>query len=321
MSAPRRKPFLPPAMLLEIAETGGSISADMDVIGARFGMPRRRASEQITQLSRRKLLRRNAERYDVAPNGWAWIESRVPTAARSAPPTRPPPISPPPPRSSSAPPSQPPRKPLNEVQRVRLEKQLKQMRALARLRGVTQCDLGVQLDHPHDGLELGIEHELKPAEYQRLKIMLGCFPEFLPAGFSKDQAKAFRDDFNRPGKTAAERKRKQEKAAAKVATMQKVADLDCRASGIYMVLTDQPQAMVEIMDKVACSPAFRTADGNSLLTGHCLRVAILRELKKPDLAAPCGNQAKPVQERPADAADPPTPIAAVFNRRYRHFLL
>jgi hypothetical protein len=52
-----------------------------------------------------------------------------------------------------------------------------------------------------------------------------------------------------------------------------------------LALTDQPQTMVEIMDKVARSPAFRTADGNSLLTGGSLKKAIQRAFKEPTLAA------------------------------------
>jgi hypothetical protein len=284
--------ILPPQMLLEIAETGGSIPADMKAIAVRFGMPRRRAAEHISQLASRELLARNAERlcYDIAPKGWAWVEAYNPTAARPKPSSpqpplsSPPAISPAPPSSSSVPPPPPPPpppKPLNEVQRIRLGKQLKQMRALARLRGVTLRDLGVKLDRPHDGLELGIELGHKPAEYQQLKIMLGCFPVFLPAGFSREEAKKFRDDFNRPRRTAEKRRSRKAERAEKADQVQTVAEVHCRASAIYTVLTDQYQTM----DKVACSPAFRTADGNSLLTGDSLKKAIRRALKEPTLAA------------------------------------
>ena len=68
------------------------------------------------------------------------------------------------------------------------------MRVLARLRGVTIRDLGVQLDRPRDGLELGIELGHTVSEYIQIKIMSDCFPDFLPAGLTKDQAKAILDE-------------------------------------------------------------------------------------------------------------------------------
>jgi hypothetical protein len=265
--------ILPPQMLLEIAANGGTITADMKVNAARFGLPRWQAARSIAQLASRKLLARDTERsiYIVAPAGWKWFEIHKPTAAT--------------PLAKRADDDPRDRAPLlDEVQRIRLEKQRKELRALARLRGVAKID-GVDHNRLYDdALELGRDANVTALDYRQLKTVLGRFPVFKPAGFSQEQAKALRDEINRPARAAAERKRKQAKAAAKVATTQTVADLDCRASAIYMVLTDQPQTMVEIMDKVARSPAFRTANGNSLLTGHCLRVAILRELKKPALA-------------------------------------
>jgi hypothetical protein len=46
------------------------------------------------------------------------------------------------------------------------------------------------------------------------------------------------------------------------------------------------QTVLDVMKAVmkTLAPSFRTADGKALLTGNSLRVAILRELKKPDLA-------------------------------------
>jgi hypothetical protein len=185
-------------------------------------------------------------------------------------------------RHEPPPPPEPPPQPnrdVDEVRRLRLGQQRKHMRALAWLRHVTLPDLGVELDSPRDGEELGIELELTTDEYLQLRGMLGRFPVFLPAELSKDQAKKLRDDFNRPGRTAAKAK---QRAAADRAS---VADLDCRSSAIWTVLTyPRFQSVVEIMKAVAKSASFRTADGNGVLSGPSLRVTILRELKKSELA-------------------------------------
>jgi hypothetical protein len=295
--------ILPPQMLLEIAETGGTITADMKAVAVRFGLPRRQAAQNIAQLARRKLLARNAERlcYDIAPKGWAWLESYNPTVARpsppsSAPPTRPPPISPAPPRSSSVPPPRPvrdrphDRMPALSHKEMLLRKQDNEIHFLRTIRHFN----GVPDNTEHiDRGRLYLDRELLGAdvratveEYLQFKAKTKSFPSsFIPAGLDERQAKAIRDKVTRPARTAAEGKRKQAKAAAKVATGQTVADLDCRASAVYLVLTDQPQTMVEIMDKLAYAPAFRTADGKGLLTGGSLKKAIQRVLKEPSLAA------------------------------------
>jgi hypothetical protein len=155
---------------------------------------------------------------------------------------------------------------------------------MAKLRGIGKID-GV--DHGRfygNAAELGRDAKLTEIEYRQLKTELGYFPEVWPAGFSKNQAKAIRNEVNRPVRNAAERKRKQALAADKAARVQMVADLDCRQSAILVLLTDQYQTVLELMEALAPSPAFRRADGKGLLAGSSLRVAILRELRKPALA-------------------------------------
>jgi hypothetical protein len=301
MSASRRKPILPPQMLLEIAETGGSIPADMKAVAVRFGLPRRRASEHIAQLARRELLARNAERpfYDIAPKGWAWIESYNPTAAKpsppsSAPPTQPPPKSPAPPRSSSAPPPRPVRDrphvrvPALTHKEMLLRKQDNEIHILRTIRhfnGVLDNTEHIDRGRLYRAREeLGADLGVTVGEYLQFKTTKSFPSSFIPAGLDERQAKAIRDKVTRPARAAAESKRKQAKAAAKVATRQTVADLDCRASAVYLVLTDQPQTLVELMKALTGLPAFRRADGKGPLTGNSLRVAILRELRKPALA-------------------------------------
>jgi hypothetical protein len=132
---------------------------------------------------------------------------------------------------------------------------------------------------------LGADLRATVEEYLQFKAKEKHFPSsFIPAGHDERQAKAIRDEFNRPRKNKAEREYKAAKAAAKVATMQTVADLDCRSSAIYAALTDQPQTLVDLMKALAGLPTFRRADGKGQLTGNSLRVAILRELRKPALA-------------------------------------
>jgi hypothetical protein len=188
--------------------------------------------------------------------------------------------------SGSASTSEPqPSRDVDEVRRLRLGQQRKHMRALAWLRHVTLPDLGVDLDSSRDGEELGMELELTTDEYLHLRTMLGRFPAFLPAELTKDQAKTLRDDFNRPGRTAAKAKQRAAAAAEKASRAQSAADLDCRSSAIWTVLTyPRFQSVAEIMKVVAKTASFRTADGNGVLAGQSLRVTILRELKKPELA-------------------------------------
>lgn len=132
---------------------------------------------------------------------------------------------------------------LSERDRVRRAMQFRQMRELAWLRGVTFADLGVKLDSlPRDGLELGRELRLTVVEYVQLKDRLDRFPAFLPAGHTRESAKAIRDDFNRPARTAARARER----AAKAARMSTVADLGCRASATYTVLDDRWKTALQV---------------------------------------------------------------------------
>jgi hypothetical protein len=290
MSASRRKPFLPPAMLLEIAESGGSIPADMKAIAARFGLPRRQAAQHIAQLARRELLARNAEQpfYDVAPKGWRWVQFFNPTVARPspsspAPPTRPPPTSPAPPRSSSAPPPRPvrdrphDRMPALTRKEMLLRKQDNQIHILRTIRhfnGIPDNTEHVDRSRLYqDREELGADLGVTVEEYLQVKAETGSFPSsFIPAGLDERQAKAIRDDFNRPGRTKAKSK------SRKANHVQMVAYLDCRASATSETLTDQPQTVRQIMAKMAGVNAFLSVGTKRPLTGGSLKKALQRTL-------------------------------------------
>jgi hypothetical protein len=161
------------------------------------------------------------------------------------------------------------------AKRIRLAKQHKQLRMLASLRRVTVADLGVNLERLHDGLELGLELGLTLAEYQQLKKQLGCFPDFKPAGLTKDQAKAIRDDFNRPAKAAARAKRRAAIAADKAHCLATVADPDCRVRAVHTMLDiNRWKTALQLSKLLKHSPAFQP------LAGRSLKMAVQRALGK-----------------------------------------
>jgi hypothetical protein len=87
------------------------------------------------------------------------------------------------------------------------------------------------------------------------------FPKrLIPAGFTKEQAKERRKVFNRPKRAAAERRRKAEARAARELRLQQAADLSCRKSAIFTVLSDQWMTIRDIAEALAKSPAFMTPD-------------------------------------------------------------
>lgn len=140
---------------------------------------------------------------------------------------------------------------------------------------------GIDPDRQYDAEELGELLRLTVAQYRQFKIVTGKFPaSFRPSGLTRREAKAIRDEVNRPARTIAERKRRMAKSAAKLAIIQTVADLDCRASAVYTVLTDRYQTMLQLMNALARSPAFRRADGKCPLAGASLKKAIQRVLEK-----------------------------------------
>jgi hypothetical protein len=277
--------ILPTQMLLEIAETGGAISADMEVIGARFGLARRYASQYMHLLVRRRLVYRDNKRsiFTIAPKGLAWLKDHPPFVAKPPPPGP----TPAPPRPIRDRPHD--RMPALTKPEMLLRKQDNEIHILRTIRHFNRVpDNTEHLDRGRlylDREQLGADLRATVEEYLQFKAKEKRFPSsFIPGSLTERQAKAIQYKVNRPVRTAAESKRKQAKAAAKVATRQTVA-VDCRASAVYLVLTDQPQTMVEIMDKLACSPAFRTVDGSSLLTGGSLKKAIQRAFKEKALAA------------------------------------
>jgi hypothetical protein len=259
--------------LQAVHQAGGEVAYDTNVISVKFGVPRKVVRRYVGGCAAQGLIigvdRGAGPILVLTPIGLD-AAARKPVLKPSPPP---PPSSAPQPQATRADDDTP--VPLNEVQRIRLEKQRKEVRALARLRGVTKID-GVNHNRLYgDALELGRDAKLTALEYQRLKIMLGRFPVAKPEGFSMEQAKALRDDFNRAGRTEAKRRSRQATTKAKAAQVQTIGDLNPRASAILLVLS-KPRTISQMAKVLRRHPAFLSS-GN-WLTERSLKRAIQREL-------------------------------------------
>lgn len=112
----------------------------------------------------------------------------------------------------------------------------------------------------------------KPAVYPAARF-LSCI---MPAGFTKEQTKKRRRDFNKPKRAQVERRRRAGKRAA--------ADLDCRASAVFAVLHEEWQSSSDVARRVECARAFRSADGRRL-SGNSLRRVVARVLNSYELSS------------------------------------
>jgi hypothetical protein len=212
----------------------------------------------------------------------------------------------PPPRSRVGPQSQ--AEVNSDRNRLLLNMQRTELRRLHRMRGINSpfdtwaAESGIDLRRLYDPGELGILIEFTAQEDERFAtdpigrpekwylrrghpVILSPtrFPKRLrPAGATKDQTIERRKMFNRQKRAAAERRRRAEKGAAKHLKLQQAAELDCRKSAIFTVLSDEWMTIKDLMKALASSPAFMTPD-RKLLTGDSLRHAIARELERPDL--------------------------------------
>jgi hypothetical protein len=162
---------------------------------------------------------------------------------------------------------------------------------------------GIDIGHLYDPVELGVLVQFTVEEdgrfatdpmgrrekrYRRKgRVVVSRAARFptrlMPAGFTKKQTVERRKKFSRPKRTAVERSRRAENRAAKLAMVQKAANLTCRKSAIFTVLSHNKwMTLRELMAVLIGSPPFLTTDGQAL-TGNSLRKAIARELDKPDL--------------------------------------
>ena len=91
-------------------------------------------------------------------------------------------------------------------------------------------------------------------------------------------------DVHRPARAKRAQQRRTKDRAEREARRNLAGDLDCRGSAVLAVTTDRGRTVAELMADLRRCAAFRAADGKQL-TGNSLRQAILRELKKPALAA------------------------------------
>jgi hypothetical protein len=146
-------------------------------------------------------------------------------------------------------------------------------------------------DIDRNGWQVGAEMGFTLDDYRLYRRGEGEFPRTLrPINAKKLEIAAVGREFNNVGaaarlqsKRVAERRQREDEAAAIV----QAADLDCRGSAVFTVLSSTTEkTLADLMNALAASPAFRSADDNRFLSGNSLRVAILlRELKKPALAA------------------------------------
>ena len=105
------------------------------------------------------------------------------------------------------------------------------------------------------------------------------FSAIYPAGFTKEQTRTRRHDYNKPHRAAQQRNRRAKEAARLAAAN----ELDCRTSAVHTLLTHQWVSVADLMKGLRGSRAFRRVDGRGFLRGNSLRQAILRELKGPKL--------------------------------------
>jgi hypothetical protein len=161
---------------------------------------------------------------------------------------------------------------------------------------------GIDIGHLYDPVELGVLVQFTVEEdgrfatdpmgrrekrYRRKGRVVVSRParfptRLMPSGFTKKQTVERRKKFSRPKRTAAERSRRAANRAAKLAMVQKAANLTCRKSAILTVLSHNWMTLRELMAVLIGSPPFLTTDGQTL-AGDSLRKAIAREVDKPDL--------------------------------------
>jgi hypothetical protein len=288
--------------LQTIADSGGRIPADVAAVAARFGWSRKFTRENFERFARMNLtaieLNGGQPMLRLEPAGFLAVSKAAkpkplppPTtvsaflaaelAAQRAEANKSPPV------AASQTSHVDFRAPLDEVLRKRFAKQGRMLRVLAKMRGVARIR---SVDYQYfyrSAAELGDAAKLTEPEYRQIKAELGRFPDAWPEGYTEAQVRAVQREINLPLQAAAKHKRRVALAAVEAVRMQTVAAAHCRADAIYTVLTyPRYQTVAELTKAVmkALAPSFRTADGNEVLSGHSLRVAILRELAKPILA-------------------------------------
>jgi hypothetical protein len=183
---------------------------------------------------------------------------------------------------------------------ILLAMQRKELRLLHRLRQLNlpfetwASEKGMNLGHLYDPVQLGVLVQFTVGEDDRFATepmgrtrnghpWKGFPKRLMPAGFSRAQTKERRKKFNRPKRTAAERRRRAEKRAAELARIKQAADLLCKKSAILAVLSYEWMSISDLTKSLTNSQAFMTPDGKTFLKGDSLRRALARELEKPDL--------------------------------------
>jgi hypothetical protein len=136
---------------------------------------------------------------------------------------------------------------------------------------------------------LGAELNFTMADYKQFGEAFGRHPATIrPCDVTEAEIRAHLDEVHRP--CCAERAR--ERRADEQDRRSAAADVDRRASAVIAVLTHSWRAINTVMDALAHCAAFR-GDHDARLTGHSLRVAILRELDKLAIAGRVGIEEVP----------------------------
>jgi hypothetical protein len=158
--------------------------------------------------------------------------------------------------------------------------ELNHLRAERKLNGDSVTQITNLLNSDGDimeltGAQLGCTLNFTFDEYKAIGIRRGRHPSTIrPYDATKAMIRDYLKAHHRQRKAEARRRKRAEAAAQRANAVQHIADLDCRASALDAVVTNDWQAIAQLMKAVAHCPAFRTPKGR-LLKGHSLRVAII----------------------------------------------
>jgi hypothetical protein len=135
--------------------------------------------------------------------------------------------------------------------------------------------------------QLGRALEFTFEEYKLLGMKRRRHPSTIrPYDATKDMISDYLKAHHRPRKAEARRHKRAEAAAQRANAARHIVDLDCRASALDTVVTDDWQTIGQLMKAVAHCPAFRRGKP---LVGHSLRVAVIRTLNTSSLTRPASR--------------------------------
>jgi hypothetical protein len=165
---------------------------------------------------------------------------------------------------------------------------LNHLRAERKLNGHSVTEITNLLNSDGDimeltGAQLGRTLNFTFDEYKAIGIRRGRHPSTIrPYDATKAMICDYLRALHRPRKAEARRRKRAEAAAQRANAVEHIADLDCRASALDAVVTNDWQTIAQLMKAVGHCRAFRNARGKPL-KGHSLRVAVIRTLNTSPL--------------------------------------